>query len=108
VVYICFGSLTRFPHEQVAELGTGLADSGVNFVWVVGDKNASASLLPVERQHVTLLASESALRLLQQPISPPNSLARSLARGSAPQEVSEERCEEVDDNGEGPHELAAG
>uniref|UniRef100_A0A0E0QQN6 Uncharacterized protein n=1 Tax=Oryza rufipogon TaxID=4529 RepID=A0A0E0QQN6_ORYRU len=46
VVYICFGSLTRFPHEQVAELGMGLADSGVNFVWVVGDKNASASLLP--------------------------------------------------------------
>nr|BAD26356.1 hypothetical protein [Oryza sativa Japonica Group]BAD26409.1 hypothetical protein [Oryza sativa Japonica Group] len=57
----------------------GLADSGVNFVWVVGDKNASASLLPVERQRVTLLASESALRLMQQPISPPNSLARSLA-----------------------------
>ncbi|EEE69587.1 hypothetical protein OsJ_29129 [Oryza sativa Japonica Group] len=79
VVYICFGSLTRFPHEQVAELGMGLADSGVNFVWVVGDKNASASLLPVERQRVTLLASESALRLMQQPISPPNSLARSLA-----------------------------
>uniref|UniRef100_A0A0E0KAF2 Glycosyltransferase n=1 Tax=Oryza punctata TaxID=4537 RepID=A0A0E0KAF2_ORYPU len=46
VVYVCFGSLTRFPHEQVAELGMGLADSGVNFVWVVGDKNASASLLP--------------------------------------------------------------
>ncbi|BAS96051.1 Os06g0137650, partial [Oryza sativa Japonica Group] len=33
VVYVCFGSLTRFPHEQVAELGMGLADSGVNFVW---------------------------------------------------------------------------
>ncbi|KAL6645093.1 hypothetical protein ACP70R_016701 [Stipagrostis hirtigluma subsp. patula] len=40
VVYVCFGSLTRFPREQVAELGMGLADSGVNFVWVVGDKNA--------------------------------------------------------------------
>ncbi|KAL6649459.1 hypothetical protein ACP70R_013683 [Stipagrostis hirtigluma subsp. patula] len=40
VVYVCFGSLTRFPREQVAELGVGLADSGVNFVWVVGDKNA--------------------------------------------------------------------
>ncbi|XP_040378387.1 scopoletin glucosyltransferase-like [Oryza brachyantha] len=46
VVYVCFGSLTRFPREQVAELGMGLAGSGVNFVWVVGDKNASASLLP--------------------------------------------------------------
>uniref|UniRef100_A0A0E0PWJ8 Uncharacterized protein n=1 Tax=Oryza rufipogon TaxID=4529 RepID=A0A0E0PWJ8_ORYRU len=77
VVYVCFGNLTWFPHEQVAELGMGLADSGMNFVWVVGDKNTSASLLPVERQRVTLLAGESALRLLQQPISPPNSLVRS-------------------------------
>ncbi|KAK1652133.1 hypothetical protein QYE76_069938 [Lolium multiflorum] len=40
VVYVCFGSLTRFPREQVAELGMGLADSGANFVWVIGDKNA--------------------------------------------------------------------
>lgn len=40
VVYVCFGSLTRFPREQVAELGMGLADSGANFVWVVGDKDA--------------------------------------------------------------------
>ncbi|RLN16905.1 UDP-glucose flavonoid 3-O-glucosyltransferase 7-like [Panicum miliaceum] len=39
VVYVCFGSLTRFPLEQVSELGMGLADSGANFVWVVGDKN---------------------------------------------------------------------
>ncbi|BAS82924.1 UDP-glucose flavonoid 3-O-glucosyltransferase 7 [Oryza sativa Japonica Group] len=47
VVYVCFGSLTRFPDEQVAELGAGLAGSGVNFVWVVGGKNASAApLLP--------------------------------------------------------------
>ncbi|EAZ00574.1 hypothetical protein OsI_22593 [Oryza sativa Indica Group] len=64
VVYVCFGRLTRFPHEQVAELGMGLVDSGVNFVWVVGDKNTLASLFPVERQRVTLLAGESALRLL--------------------------------------------
>ncbi|KAL5218788.1 hypothetical protein ABZP36_019472 [Zizania latifolia] len=41
VVYVCFGSLTRFPREQVAELGMGLVDSGMNFVWVVGDKNAA-------------------------------------------------------------------
>jgi hypothetical protein len=40
VVYVCFGSLTRFPPEQMSELGAGLADSGANFVWVVGDKNA--------------------------------------------------------------------
>ncbi|KAK1652066.1 hypothetical protein QYE76_069871 [Lolium multiflorum] len=40
VVYVCFGSLTRFPREQVAELGMGLADSGANFVWVIGDKNS--------------------------------------------------------------------
>jgi hypothetical protein len=39
VVYVCFGSLTRFPLEQVSELGMGLADSCANFVWVVGDKN---------------------------------------------------------------------
>ncbi|CAN6320970.1 unnamed protein product [Urochloa humidicola] len=41
VVYVCFGSLTRFPREQVSELGMGLVDSGANFVWVVGgDKDA--------------------------------------------------------------------
>lgn len=40
VVYVCFGSLTRFPREQVSQLGMGLADSGANFVWVVGDKSA--------------------------------------------------------------------
>uniref|UniRef100_A0A0D9VR48 Glycosyltransferase n=1 Tax=Leersia perrieri TaxID=77586 RepID=A0A0D9VR48_9ORYZ len=39
VAYVCFGSLTRFPIEQVEELGLGLAASGENFVWVVGDKN---------------------------------------------------------------------
>ncbi|KAK3150849.1 hypothetical protein QOZ80_3AG0238580 [Eleusine coracana subsp. coracana] len=36
VVYVCFGSLTRFPPEQVAELGVGLARSGASFVWVLG------------------------------------------------------------------------
>jgi len=44
VVYVCFGSPTRFPWDQVAELGMGLADSGANFVWVVRDKNASPPL----------------------------------------------------------------
>ncbi|KAF0891407.1 hypothetical protein E2562_009836 [Oryza meyeriana var. granulata] len=37
-----FGSLAGFPCQQVAELGMGLADSGVNFVWVVNDKNTLA------------------------------------------------------------------
>ncbi|KAL6867347.1 hypothetical protein ACP4OV_015371 [Aristida adscensionis] len=41
VVYVCFGSLTRFPREQVVELGMGLAGAGVDFVWVVGDKAAA-------------------------------------------------------------------
>ncbi|KAF0907510.1 hypothetical protein E2562_018329 [Oryza meyeriana var. granulata] len=40
-----FGSLAEFPCQQVAELGMGLEDFGVNFVWVVNDKNTSASLL---------------------------------------------------------------
>ncbi|KAF0910865.1 hypothetical protein E2562_004824 [Oryza meyeriana var. granulata] len=48
VVYVCFGSLTRFPREQVAELGMGLAGSGVSFVWVVGEKKASASLPDID------------------------------------------------------------
>ncbi|CAL4921445.1 unnamed protein product [Urochloa decumbens] len=47
VVYVCFGSLTRFPHEQVSELGMGLADSGANFVWVVGGDDKSAHAPPV-------------------------------------------------------------
>ncbi|EER95292.1 UDP-glucose flavonoid 3-O-glucosyltransferase 7 [Sorghum bicolor] len=48
VVYVCFGSLTRFPRDQVAELGMGLADSGANFVWVVGDKNAPPPLPDID------------------------------------------------------------
>jgi hypothetical protein len=48
VVYVCFSSLTRFPRDQVVELGMGLADSGANFVWVVRDKNATPRLPDID------------------------------------------------------------
>lgn len=48
VVYVCFGSLTRFPPEQVIELGVGLARSGADFVWVVGDKDDLPSVHDVD------------------------------------------------------------
>ncbi|KAG0516695.1 hypothetical protein BDA96_09G025900 [Sorghum bicolor] len=48
VVYVCFSSLTRFPRDQVVELGMGLADSGANFVWVVRDKNATPPLPDID------------------------------------------------------------
>ncbi|XP_072990292.1 scopoletin glucosyltransferase-like [Typha latifolia] len=37
VVYVCFGSLYHFPAAQVRDIGMGLVDSGVPFVWVVRD-----------------------------------------------------------------------
>ncbi|KAJ3674433.1 hypothetical protein LUZ60_005049 [Juncus effusus] len=36
VVYVCFGSLSRLPKSQLREIGYGLVDSGVPFIWVVG------------------------------------------------------------------------
>ncbi|PNT77905.1 hypothetical protein BRADI_1g70260v3 [Brachypodium distachyon] len=50
VVYACFGSLTRFPREQVAELGAGLANSGASFVWVVGEHTDMAALVPEDEE----------------------------------------------------------
>ncbi|GAV88877.1 UDPGT domain-containing protein, partial [Cephalotus follicularis] len=36
VLYICFGSLTRFSRIQVTEIANALEDSGHSFIWVVG------------------------------------------------------------------------
>ncbi|OVA19029.1 UDP-glucuronosyl/UDP-glucosyltransferase [Macleaya cordata] len=35
VIYISFGSVSRFSNDQLLEIATGLEDSGVSFVWVV-------------------------------------------------------------------------
>ncbi|OVA19028.1 UDP-glucuronosyl/UDP-glucosyltransferase [Macleaya cordata] len=35
VLYVCFGSVSRFSNDQLLEIGMGLEDSGVSFVWVV-------------------------------------------------------------------------
>ncbi|GAB2269606.1 hypothetical protein Dimus_004531 [Dionaea muscipula] len=36
VLYICFGSLTRFTKSQLIEMASALEDSGRTFIWVVG------------------------------------------------------------------------
>lgn len=36
VLYICFGSLTRFSKEQTSEIAAALKESGHSFIWVVG------------------------------------------------------------------------
>jgi len=35
VLYVCFGSLVRFPHAQLVEIAHGLENSGHNFIWVI-------------------------------------------------------------------------
>ncbi|XWS24205.1 hypothetical protein CRYUN_Cryun28dG0080700 [Craigia yunnanensis] len=36
VLYICFGSLTRFSKSQTAEIAHALEASGYSFIWVIG------------------------------------------------------------------------
>ncbi|KAJ0084340.1 hypothetical protein Patl1_29565 [Pistacia atlantica] len=36
VLYICFGSLTRFTKAQIREIACALEESGHSFIWVVG------------------------------------------------------------------------
>ncbi|CAN6243523.1 unnamed protein product [Urochloa humidicola] len=42
VVFVSFGSLVRKLHKQLFEVGHGLEDSGVPFVWVVKESEAAA------------------------------------------------------------------
>ncbi|XP_061367883.1 UDP-glucose flavonoid 3-O-glucosyltransferase 7-like isoform X2 [Gastrolobium bilobum] len=35
VVYLCFGSLVKFPDSQLRDIATGLEASGQQFIWVV-------------------------------------------------------------------------
>lgn len=41
VVYVCFGSLCHLPKNQILEIGRGLEDSGVAFIWVIREAPAS-------------------------------------------------------------------
>ncbi|XP_074264067.1 scopoletin glucosyltransferase-like [Silene latifolia] len=36
VLYICFGSLTRFTKAQITEMSSALQNSGCSFIWVLG------------------------------------------------------------------------
>ncbi|XP_021760264.1 scopoletin glucosyltransferase-like [Chenopodium quinoa] len=36
VLYICFGSLSRFTKSQLIEMASALNDSGCSFIWVLG------------------------------------------------------------------------
>ncbi|KAI3922436.1 hypothetical protein MKX01_006125 [Papaver californicum] len=49
VLYICFGSMSRFSKAQLLELATGLEDSGTSFIWVVRaiKKEEEESSLPI-------------------------------------------------------------
>ncbi|KAK7363672.1 hypothetical protein VNO77_05822 [Canavalia gladiata] len=38
VVYICFGSVCRFPDKQLFEMACGMEQGGYNFIWVVPEK----------------------------------------------------------------------
>ncbi|XP_047172362.1 UDP-glucose flavonoid 3-O-glucosyltransferase 7-like [Vigna umbellata] len=38
VVYVCFGSMCRFPDRQLFEMACGLEEAAHNFVWVVPEK----------------------------------------------------------------------
>ncbi|TKY54074.1 Scopoletin glucosyltransferase [Spatholobus suberectus] len=38
VVYICFGSMCRFPDQQLYEMACGLEQAGHSFIWVVPEK----------------------------------------------------------------------
>ncbi|XP_019710687.3 scopoletin glucosyltransferase-like [Elaeis guineensis] len=42
VIYVCFGSLSRFPAAQMKEIGMGLEESRVPFLWVFGETAATA------------------------------------------------------------------
>ncbi|KAK3412341.1 hypothetical protein EUGRSUZ_I01120 [Eucalyptus grandis] len=47
VVYVCFGSLTRFSSQQLSEIAKGLEASQQDFLWIVkGDKNQEQDWLP--------------------------------------------------------------
>ncbi|KAG1366794.1 putative Scopoletin glucosyltransferase [Cocos nucifera] len=42
VIYVCFGSLCRFPAAQMKEIGMGLEESRVPFLWVFGETAPTA------------------------------------------------------------------
>ncbi|MCL7030530.1 hypothetical protein MKW94_021056 [Papaver nudicaule] len=48
VLYICFGSMSRFSKARLLEIAAGLEDSGTSFIWVVRaiKKEAEESFLP--------------------------------------------------------------
>ncbi|XP_057440713.1 probable UDP-glucosyl transferase 73B6 [Lotus japonicus] len=53
VVYICFGSMPRFPGFLLREIAMGLEASGKPFIWVVregGEEDASDELLNIEER----------------------------------------------------------
>ncbi|PKU74919.1 UDP-glycosyltransferase 73C5 [Dendrobium catenatum] len=50
VIYVCFGSLCRMPEKQILEIGRGLEDSGVAFIWVIREASASPEVAEIEQR----------------------------------------------------------
>ncbi|XP_020236636.1 scopoletin glucosyltransferase [Cajanus cajan] len=49
VVYVCFGSVVRFPNSMLREIAMGLEASGQQFIWVMGkQKEDSEEWVPDE------------------------------------------------------------
>ncbi|KAK2380631.1 scopoletin glucosyltransferase [Trifolium repens] len=50
VVYICFGSIAKFPNSQLQEIAIGLEASGQNFIWVVPKSDEDWKLEEFEKR----------------------------------------------------------
>ncbi|KAK4283590.1 hypothetical protein QN277_000525 [Acacia crassicarpa] len=50
VIYVCFGSATRFSDAQLYEMATGLESSGCDFIWVVSVKGKTENETEEEKE----------------------------------------------------------
>ena len=50
VVYVCFGSMCRFPDKQLYEMACGLEEAGHGFVWVVPEKKGKENESEEEKE----------------------------------------------------------
>ncbi|KAF3336278.1 Anthocyanidin [Carex littledalei] len=64
VVFLCFGSLSDFPVEQLKEIAIGLENSGQRFLWVVGsppNHDTAMFFAPTAEPDLNILLSEGFL-----------------------------------------------
>ena len=76
VVYVCFGSMCRFPDKQLYEIACGLEEAAHNFVWVVPEKKGK------EKE-----SEEEKLKWLPKGFGQRNAEKGLIIRGWAPQLV---------------------